>query len=525
MMTTPDILLKQFNDRFRKEGLVPFASAAVVGLLTHLPALVSDIPNHDGLASMYFDQNMITSGRWFLGIACGISSYYSIPWLIGVLAMLYLAVTAVFFCKTLEIKNPLSQVLVSAALVTFPTLASNFAYVFTMDGYMLALLFAVLSVYFVDKGKLGFLAGGVFLAFSLGTYQAYLPIAILLCLYKVLMCAGSKENLNVKDRLKYALRYLYMGVIGVALYYIILKVLLKIEGKELDTYQGISGMAEASGQGIFATVKAMYADFVSFTLKGNILWSNGWALAAQIVLGLTFLTALVVRASKRKWFKSAWFYVLMLLTLLALPVCTNVILAVSAGVNYHLLMRYQWVMFDIMAIAFTDSVLSENSGRENVLKAMSWTMTVASAVIAFSFAITDNIAYSNLQKKYEKTYAYCLRLADRIEQTEGYYEGIPIYMIGVVGDDNYPETDITGSVTGHMIGMNGDYLLYTGENYELFFKYYMGITFNFLDPSEANFYYEDWYVDMPSFPAKDSIKIVDGVLCVKTENSDRTGTE
>jgi len=40
--------------------------------------LLSDIPNHDGLSSMYFDQNMITSGRWFLSVACGFSSYFTI---------------------------------------------------------------------------------------------------------------------------------------------------------------------------------------------------------------------------------------------------------------------------------------------------------------------------------------------------------------------------------------------------------------------------------------------------------------
>ena len=72
------------------------------------------------------------------------------------------------------------------------------------------------------------------------------------------------------------------------------------------------------------------------------------------------------------------------------------------------------------------------------------------------YGITDNIAYSNLQKKYEKTYAYCVRLLDRIEQTEGYYPGIPIAMVGVVGEEQFPSTDLTLPVTSGMIGMNGD---------------------------------------------------------------------
>ena len=46
----------------------------------------------------------------------------------------------------------------------------------------------------------------------------------------------------------------------------------------------------------------------------------------------------------------------------------------------------------------------------------------------------------------------------------------------------------------------------------------MGITFNFLKPSEANYYDTPEYVAMPSFPEVGSTKVVNGVLYVKTEN-------
>ena len=139
--------------------------------------------------------------------------------------------------------------------------------------------------------------------------------------------------------------------------------------------------------------------------------------------------------------------------------------------------------------------------------------------MVFHYAVTDNIAYSNLQKKYEKTYGYCLRLLDRIEQTEGYYQGMPIAMIGVIGDEPYPVTDITGKVTGGMTGMNGDYLVYTGANYQAFMKYYLGATLNFLEPEVMEKMYDDEaYLAMDSFPGKDSIRIIDGIMYIKTEN-------
>ena len=153
-------------------------------------------------------------------------------------------------------------------------------------------------------------------------------------------------------------------------------------------------------------------------------------------------------------------------------------------------------------------------------------MLLAAVVLIGNFAVTDNIAYANLQKRYEKTYAYCIRLLDRIEQTPGYYPGIPIAMIGVVGNESYPLTDITIDVTSNMIGMNGDVLLYTGDNYKSFIRHYLGAELNIL-PAEvmSEIYYSEEYRVMDSFPGENSTKVVDGILYVKTENVDKTQLE
>ena len=193
----------------------------------------------------------------------------------------------------------------------------------------------------------------------------------------------------------------------------------------------------------------------------------------------------------------------------------NAILLISADVTYHVLMRFQWAFMIVILIAVIDHGVSDDP-LGNVI---GWAGAVLGILLVCSYTVTDNIAYSNLNKKYEKTYAYCLRLADRIEQTEGYYSGIPIAMVGVVGNDSFPETDITGDVTGALLGVKGDYLVYKPENYRDFYKYYLGITFNILGEDEVvNFYNEDFYAEMESFPGKTSVLLHDGVIYVKTEN-------
>ncbi|MBP3352778.1 MAG: glucosyltransferase domain-containing protein [Lachnospiraceae bacterium] len=514
-MKSPSEVLVYLKKNIKKEWKVAFWSTVLLGLLIHMPMMLRDIPNHDGLDSMHFNQNMIVSGRWFLSVACGISSYYTIPWLIGILAMIYLGLTSVFLVDFLEVKESLYVVLISGLLVSFPALASTFAYVFTMDGYMLAVFLAVLAVWITKKKRLGFVSGAVCLALSMAIYQAYLPFAILLSIYGILMLA--MEEGDLREKFLNGLHYFYMGMLGTTGYYVVLQIMLKIQHTEIGTYQEGNSLGML-GSGLLGTIKNIYMDFFAFTFNGNVLMNNLFSITAFVLLGLVTLITLIRLVGYKDWWKkSVWFYVICVLLVMVLPLATNIMMLILPGVTYHLLMRFHWILYPILMIGFVGKYnkgLFGDNRRE-------WVLLVMAGTLVWNFVVTDQIAYTNLQKKYEKTYSYCVRLLDRIEQTEGYYPGIPIAMIGVVGEDEYPPTDITGPVTSNLIGMNGEFLLYTGNNYELFMKHYLGATLNIL-PSEsmAEMYYSPEYREMESFPAKDSIRIINGIMYIKTENKE-----
>ncbi len=517
---SPDQLFHKGKSKIKPGWKLAFFSAVLIGLLIHMPVMLADVPNHDGLANMYSDLNVIVSGRWFLTVACGFSSFYTIPWLIGLLGLFFLGLTAAVLVEFLEVKKGWAVVAVSGLLVSFPALASTFAYVFTLDGYMLAMFLAALAALLTKKYRKGYLAGAVCLALSLGTYQAYLPFAVILALFGILEAfAGGKP---LWEKWKITFRYAAMGVLGVLAYYGILRILLWIQGKELVSYQGIDQMA-LTGQsvsGMGARIAGIYRDFAAFTLKGRVLFHNpvsGLA-AGLLVLSAVFAALCLIR--RKKLWKNPVFFVIMVAVMALLPVAANVILLVTPDVTYHLLMRYQWVLFLIGLTAF----VSRQTPEKGPAAAAEWIGFAAALTLVFFYGVTDNIGYNNLMKRYEKTYAYCVRLVDRIEQTPGYYQGIPIAMIGVVGDDPYPSTDITLSVTENMIGLGGqagDVLLYTGANYEQFIRYYLGVTLNILPPEAmSEMYYSQEYREMDSFPGENSMRVIDGVLYIKTENKE-----
>ncbi len=504
--------LKKIYGKISASDKIAFLSAFICGLLIHMPAMLMDVPNHDGLSSMYFSQNMITSGRWFLAVVCAASSFYTVPWIIGLIGLLELAVTAVLIKRIFEIENGITIFVISALLVAFPSLASTFAYVFTLDGYMAGLLLAVLAVYAAKKGH--FVLGGISLAFSLGTYQAYLPFAMLLsvCLVWEKMASGEK------NAIKKCLEYIYMGMIGAVLYIVLLKILLVIEGKVLDTYQGIDNLENAGLSNRISALPSLYKDFVSFTFSKGFLTGDVCAAAGGILAVCAAVSAIYL-VIKNALYKKAWFYFVLLITAVLVPFSANVVLMITPDVKYHLIMRYQWVLFLIVSVVICDKCVGRLD-KDKYKTLLSWAGFAAAFAIVIAYAVTDNIGYTNLQRKYEKTYAYALRLLDRIEQTDGYYQGVPIAIMGVIGDDEFPTTEITAPATSEMIGLNGDYLIYTSDNYEAFIKYYMGATLNFVsEEKEAEIYYSDEYIAMESFPGDTSVKMIDGIICVKTEDA------
>ena len=512
IIMTPSDCFQNFKNKIKPVDYYAFFSTFVIGLFAHMRIFLQDIPNHDGVNSIFFDQNMITSGRWFLRVACGISTDYTLPWLIGVLVIFYISVAAVVLVRFFNIEHRFSAVLIGGLFASYPVLASNFAYIFTADGYMLALLLAVLSVYFTSKYKRGFIVGGICLGFSMGIYQAYLSFAMILSLYAV--CRILLHEKTWKDKVQNAVRYLYMGVLGGGIYFVMLQILLFIQQTELSGYQGIGSTNTLS---LVDKIILMYRDFIVHSLAGNILTQNIFHIVMLGILMLGAFVGIFCTMKQKGKFKDYTVYIGFVGAILMLPTCFNIVLFISPQVQYHSLMRMQWVLIPISMIAIIDQTVRFKNKTFNAC--VQWGTIVGAVILIWGYIEIDNIAYFNLEKKYDKTYTYITRLLDRMEETPGYEHGMEVAMIGVVGDDYLPSTDMTVGVTDNLLGVNGDYLFYTAENYRNFIKYYFGVEIELIDMDlMTEITQSEEYHSLNTFPKQKSMKVVDGVLYIKLEN-------
>lgn len=80
-------LIRFYHTKIKREWKMAFAVAFFCGLLIHIYKFTNTLPGHDSLFNVYSSQNMVKSGRWFLAIACGFSSYFDLPWIDGLFSL------------------------------------------------------------------------------------------------------------------------------------------------------------------------------------------------------------------------------------------------------------------------------------------------------------------------------------------------------------------------------------------------------------------------------------------------------
>ena len=116
---------------------------------------------------------------------------------------------------------------------------------YTAVYYGIAILLSVLAAWILERTKYGVLLSALFTALSLGIYQAYVPLTIGIFVL-ILIRQTLQESVPVKDVVKNGIRQCVALILGLALYFICLKITLWIYKTSLSDYQGVGEMGQLS---------------------------------------------------------------------------------------------------------------------------------------------------------------------------------------------------------------------------------------------------------------------------------------
>lgn len=402
-------LTEFYRNRIQKRWKTAFYSAFSLGLLIHIYKFTNLLPNHDGLYNFYSSQNMVASGRWFLSIACCLGSFFDLPWVNGILSLVFMGLTAAVIADIFDMENPCLIVLSSGLLVSFPAITATMAYEFTADGYMIAMFLAALSVRLTKMDMLdkkhwkSMVCSGICICLACGIYQAYVSFAFLLA-----VCYFMTELLeNRQEEKKYwqwiGLQIVIYGL-AMAAYYLIWKICLRIQGFAAASYQGIDQVGTVNAGVLLGGFRKILRDTVRFFLEWNILEHGVTRYSVlNILFLLAFAVALAVSAKKSKM---KWHHILLLvLCVAAIPIGGFLWYLTSPDVFYHALMLQSLCLIYIFTAVLYERWMPH--GIQNLA-------LVLLMVIVFNNSVTANIYYSYMDQSFRKTQAVAAELSTRI---------------------------------------------------------------------------------------------------------------
>jgi len=508
----PEKVLKKIKTYVLPQWKVCFFSALIIGLIAHLYKITSWLPNWDSLVFRYDSQNMVSLGRWFLPVVCSFSSFYDLPLLNGLIAIVFHALGAVCICKILDVKKKITAGLIGAVVVSFPTVTSIMMYNYVADGYGIAFFLSVLAALFMTKEKPKFILSAVLIALSMGIYQAYITVTIMLILFK-LIDETVHRNTEFGSIVKKSLKLLLTGIAGVALYSLVLNLILRFFSMELIDYQGINSSASLSGFDIAGSLYVIKKTFVKcfLDLSGGV---NIFVVINAFVFLFTVGFYIKCIFSEKLYKKPV--NIIMLAVLCPCLLLGSAALAfINANVDYHNLMLMGYSVFYLFFLIIYERG-KEKSEKNTSVKC--WIVLITAVVIVSNQVVISNVSYHKAQIAYEKSYGVLIRIADRIEQTPGADDCNKILVIGALeNSEKYSvnlSPDITGITDGYIIRADdeivGQSVLCSALND------YCEKNYSFLRGEEKQSFLEKEKVKaMPVWPENNCIAVVDGVVVIK----------
>lgn len=520
--STPDKAFDKFLTWFNFKKRLAFLITFLIGFVTHINMITDYLMSQDGLwnSVQYFKPGdwEITLGRWGIVLTQRLNNFIAIPSITTISCIFVMSIISVIVIDLFNFKNKLSIIFTSALLAVSPVFTVTLLYIYTSLSYTMCMLFSILviwSIYKIKNKKLGYILASVFFILTMSIYQSYIGISIGLCLMMSIIQLIKKET-TAKKCIINIIKIGIIAIISGIIYLLLTKIVLIVLSLELSDYKLAN---QFSIKGIIVNLKtsiiSAYKDFMAFFIRDRIIYNTNYR--RDIFYILFFVSTAVVTI--RNVFKNNYNekkekilnIICIAILVMCLPIALNIIDLLIIGNETYALTASQL----ILVVPFCLALIEEN---EN-LRVLEWISCISIICVIGTYFIADYASYTALKLTYNQAYSTTERIIDRIESTPGYNKDYPIVFGGIVGNNNFPRTsNIYNYTIGSIVNNTTFHGTYGGQvgTWMNFIKIYFGLD---IVPCEANLYYtivnsED-YKEMGIFPDQNSIKIKDGIIIVK----------
>jgi len=495
-----------------QKNKIPLCSALLTGFMCYLYVFTNKLLNHDEAFNLFEKGSTVTSGRWALGVMDSVFPDYSMPWVNGLMTLIFISVAVCIMVNILSVQSKTLQALLAGTIVAFPSLIGTLAYMFTSNSFGLAFLLAVLAVWFLTRDRLLYAIPALgCMVFSLGIYQSYIAIAAgLLVLVLIRQLLTGESVIHVFRR---GVVYVFFLVLSLGCYYLLTQIALYLVDEVLNSYA--SDNVSFSLSSLPGAVALAYNRFFDILTKGHEgLVSPGLSrLAHLVMLLLTLILLLLNVLSSKKKEPGRIALILALVLIFPLAVCCMYLFTTADSV--HTLVLYGFACLYALTVMVADISLDTvpMCKLHTLLRTVSTEiLTVMLALIILCNVFLANEVWLNLQLRYENAYGFYTALLAELRTMPEFTKEMPVALIGHHEDPEFYEKNFPFCET--ITGVKG----FQPDSYsaEEFLQYYLGVSLPFEEQYICDaLAQQPEILQMPCWPYYGSVRVIDGTIVVK----------
>ncbi len=498
----------------KKQVRIVVLSCVAFLMITHSYRWMNSMFNHDSLLVVQKDHAwQISIGRIFNPLYVWLRGEIVAPGNVAFLSSVFL-IGAVLLClKILKIRKPVSIVLCCGFLTTFETLAYvNASFLLSLDLDMLALLFAVLGAYFLVENvtKLYYAAGVLSITASLGLFQSYLEVTIILVCLRLLR--DLLEGESPRKAFMTGLRSVILILISGMIYYVCLKAVWNYTGiAPANSVNGLVKMKQLTIPTLISFIGRAWKHTFYYLFESPLIAHKTISKWLYRGLGVFSLAGIVLIVLKKRINKHA--IIMLVFLLLFMPLGMNVVYVLSQGFK-HSLMTYSFSFFSVFSVMVYD-ILELDGIFQTKAKLI---VPLMCSVLLLNHVLFANQLYIRNDLHSQAGIAFMTRLIGRMETTEGYKVGeTPVLILGLV-DENPSDYENKSFAFANdpLVGTSHHLAVSYYGTYQPFFNYVVGYPIKLIPLSEVNDYLNNPDIQsMPIYPAEGSLKMVNDVMVIR----------
>ncbi|MDE6775342.1 MAG: glucosyltransferase domain-containing protein [Ruminococcus sp.] len=517
-----DCIILNKVKKMDKRIWIVLISSVVWGIFAHGMTLFNKYSVRDDARHLFDIGGTVTSGRWGLAVLGKLymilfgDGFYSLPLFNGFISILCIAASAYLIINLLDIKQTLLCISITGILISFPTITGIFGYMFTAPYYMISILLAVAGVWVVNRKRsvLYFSIGVLLMAFSIGIYQAFIPVmlslAVLYFIYRL-----TDETINKPKEPAISKSYIYMiynlgaVVSGVLMYFLITKCSLVYTGRSLSDYKNINNMGkEPVSVYLSRVITAFYRFFVPEDMI-KVPSMFPFRIRHIYILILLFIAVLSLNIIIKTFRKSIFRGTLLTLSILILPLAFSFIFVMCDPKSVSTLMLYgQSMIFVYLVFLLNISEFPEL----NITRAVYGSATALMLFLSFSYCRYANINYLKAEYEQQRMISYFTVLITQIKSVEGYQDEMPVCYINPNSKEDLTLEDLSEFGRFYISPiLNTKKLINT--TWKQFMNNWCGFSPELAD--EEDFADLPEVIDMPYYPDDGSIKVINDTVVVK----------